>query len=190
MKEKLLNLFEDTVIAYDNLVSAIGKAERLKKSRSGIEVFCFVKGRVKIPVDKILKYCRGKVKDVEKFKSYVKELETLDALKKSGKLTSEQLKRLKFVNDEHYRINRSLEMKKVLEDFGVPDNVEWNKKIIDAIADTANKTLANKYGGIGNREVVKVIFKTPKGIILLDTKWEKIGYAKQWMNTIIIKTLK
>ncbi len=35
-----------------------------------------------------------------------------------------------------------------------------------------------------------MIFKTPKGVILFETKWEKIGYAKQWMNTIIIKTLK
>lgn len=137
-----------------------------------------------------MKYCRGKVKDVGKFKSYTKELETLTALKKSGKITAEQLKRLKLVGKEHHRIDRSLKMKKILDDFGVPDNVEWNKKIIDAIADTANKNLTKKYGGIGNKEAVKVFFETPKGTILLDTKWEKIGYAKQWMNTIIIKTLK
>ncbi len=187
LKEKLLHLFEDSKGIYDSLLTFIGKTERIQKTKFGQEILCFVNGRVRVPVDKILKFPRGKVKNVENFEAIKKEFQSLKKIKKE---TVELSKEFEKVERIKHNIERSLEMKKTLEKVGVIDDLEWNKKILDTISNVANKKLPKQYGKIGLKETIEVIFEGPKGKLNFITHWEKIGYSKFWMNTIKIIPLK
>jgi len=187
LKEKLLHFFEDSKDLYDSFLTVIGKTERIQKAKFGQKILCFINGRARVPVNKILKFPRGKVKNVENFEAIKKEFQSLKKTKKETIKLSKEFERIKKIK---HNIERSLEMKKSLEKAGVIDNIEWNKKILDTISDVANNKLPKQYGQIGLKETIEIIFKGPKGNLKFITHWEKIGYSKFWMNTIKIIPVK
>jgi len=196
LQEKLLSLLKSTTDEATNLLKTIyskfGQIEMLSKSKGGKEVLCLVHRRVHIPVDKILKYARGSIDDVVNKKKLIDEFYELKKLQKNNPkaFASEQAKRLKFLEDTTHNPRRSLQNKAVLDKAGIPDNDEWNKKIFDAIVNEAQNKLPSQYGNIGQKVKVDVVMQGGNGKVILTTEWEKIDYAKFWMNTIINKTFK
>lgn len=188
-KQLLISAYDKTVLEGWKQLAKFFKTRVVRKIPEGWYIKCFEFKKAIIPVDKVLMFARGKVKDFEKFQQLQDELAKLNKWKNTkggsfyedAKLNNEYLKKLKSRLDN---IDKSIKNSKALEKIGLIDNNANNKKIFDLVLAEANKNFT-KWKPKPNNTFTFVI-KGPKGNATIWTAWKKIEDGKLILTTIHI----
>lgn len=132
--------------------------------------------KVIVPINKVLIYARGKVKNV------TEELRELNKLKQSNrKLFDANPKnelRLKDLKKKNHNYERSADMKNKLESIGLDDTVEANEKIMKHLLETGKKVTPDNDGWF------KSVLEGPNGKLKTSTVWAFTDDGKAYLSSL------
>lgn len=187
--ELFFSAYDKAVLEGWKVYAKFFKTRLFKKIPQGWYIKCVELKNAIIPIDKVLMYARGNIKDVEKLQQMKEELIKLNKWKNTKgssfyedtKLNNEYLKKLKSRIDN---VDKSLKNSKALEKIGLNDTIINNKKIFDLVLAEANKNFA-KWKPKPNNTFTFAI-KGPKGKATIWTAWTKTDEGKLILTTIHI----
>jgi hypothetical protein len=185
---KLLERFANSIVLkyYEYLAKIFKVRIVVYASKGGAEIVCFQFKFAVVPVNKILKYARGRTRSVDNLDTLKQELRNLKYQRQHNRKTFDlNPKNQKRIDDLEIEIEnsiKSLSNRRGLEKIGIYDTEVGNERLFNFILGVAN----SKKNKLNNGQWVDAYLKGPKGGTMTMSMWKQLDDGTWYLVTIKI----